>query len=294
MRVTNNVLSRNLLLNLGSSAERLAQLQNQMSSAKKINKPSDDPVGVQNVMRYNNTLSAVELWKSNASEALSYMNTADSTIGQVSSMFQRARELAIQGADGNLSEEQQSTIAAEIKGIREQIRSCANFKLANRYIFAGTESGTMPLPNETITAWGTDWKGNDQDVLFQVGDNLKISISVDGGNLFENIFSSLDNLYNSLENSDLDGVNDALGDMDDAFDNLLKIQTDLGARTNRMNSVLTQLENTSINLESNISDIQDLDYAKAILDFQTEDNIYRAALAVGMQVIQPSLVDFMS
>jgi len=97
MRVTNNMMSQNLLRNLETSQEKMLQLQNQASSSLKINKPSDDPAGAQKVLRLKSNISSIEQWKSNASEALSYMDTVDSTLGDMTSMLQRVKDLAVQG-----------------------------------------------------------------------------------------------------------------------------------------------------------------------------------------------------
>ena len=291
MRVTSNMQGRNLLYNLGNSAENLQNLQNQMSSGKKINKPSDNPVGVQNVMRFNSTQTAVDLWKTNTTEAMSYMQTTDSAMSSATSMLQRVRELAVRGSNGDMTQSQRLALSTEIRELNEQIRSVANTKVGNRYIFAG-EKNVEPMPTAS-----SPWQGSSAIVSYQVGNNLSIGISIDGGAVFPGIFSTLDDLATALEGSDdaaaVDGASASLGKLDQNIDNLLKNQAELGAKVNRLTSIQSQLTNTSNNLASNISDIQDLDYAQTILDYQTQDNAYRAALAVGMKVIQPSLVDFM-
>ncbi len=310
MRVTNNMLSRTLLNNLSLNASQIQRLQDQMSSGKKINKPSDDPVGIQNSMRYKSALASVELWKNNASEATSYMHSADSSMTQVSSMLQRVRALALQGANSDLSPEHRATIATEVRELNEQIRIVANTKIGNRYIFAG-EANEMPMPdpanpptlnppdpNYSDPAYvaANLWKGNDKIVTYQVGSGLTINISANGKAVFPDLIANLNELAAALESDTAAtsaDINNALGKLDINVDNVLKHQAELGARTNRLASVQSQMESMEYNLKSNISDIEDLDYAEAIIEYQNKDNMYRASLAVGMKIIQPSLLDFM-
>jgi len=82
MRVTNNMMSQNVMNNIQTAQERLTTLQNQSSSGVGISKPSDDPSAVQQIIRLRNNISNVEQYKSNASEASSYMSTIDGALGR--------------------------------------------------------------------------------------------------------------------------------------------------------------------------------------------------------------------
>lgn len=295
MRVTNNMISQNLLRNLETAQERMSQLQDQMSSGHRITRPSDDPVGIQNVLRMKSSISAVDQWKNNADEALGLMNTTDSTLGDMTSMLQRVRELAVQGANGALSADDKKHLAVEVDQIAEQLRLVANTQIGSKYIFSGTETD-----KELLKSDGTTWQGNSQDVKFEVGNNLTLPISVNGQTLFKTpitgaagVFDTLSNFSTALKNNDATGVNDALKDIDGNIDNVLAHRANIGARTNRMTALREQLDSTSTNLQENLSGIQDADIAKTITDFKNQENVYKAALSIGAQIIQPSLVDFM-
>lgn len=294
MRITNNMLSGNLLRNLETAQGRMDQLQNQLSSNLKISRPSDDPVGIQNAMRFKSNIASVEQWKNNADEALSYMETTDSTLDEITSMIQRARELSVKGATGSLSADDRSNIAIEVDQINEQLHMMANTQIGSKYIFSGTATD-----KELITSGGT-WQGNNQEVKFEVGNNLNLSISVNGNNLFGDtatnpagIFTTLSALSTALKTNNSTEINSALGKLDNNIDNIIALRSDLGARTNRMTALREQLDTTSANLQENLSSIQDADMAKTITDFTSQQNVYKAALSVGAKIIQPSLVDFM-
>lgn len=294
MRITNNMLSQNLLRNLESAQGRMDQLQNQLSSGLRISRPSDDPVGIQNAMRLKSNISSVEQWKKNADEALGYMNATDSTLGDMTSMLQRVRELTVQGANGTLSAGDKNNLAIEVDQISDQLHMMANTQIGSKYIFSGTATD-----KELITSGGT-WQGNNQDVKFEVGNNSNLPISVNGNNLFgdtttipSGIFTTLSALSTALKTNDSTGIDTALGNIDTNINNVIALRSDLGARTNRMTALRGQLDSTSINLQANLSSIQDADMAKTITDFTSQQNVYKAALAVGAKIIQPSLVDFM-
>ncbi|NLM20934.1 MAG: flagellar hook-associated protein FlgL [Peptococcaceae bacterium] len=293
MRISNNMLTRNFLLNLESSLSRIALLQNQMSSGKSITKPSDDPVGIQNALRFKSSVAMVEQWQSNASEALSYMNTADSVLGKLTSLLQRAEELGLQGANDTNSENERKAIVEEIEQIKEQIRSLANTKVGNKHIFSGTATDTAPIDGDY------NFQGNTEAVLFDIGNNIQINVMVNGQELFfgpdENtdIFKNLDKLKTQLLNGDAAQISAAAKAVGQNVARVTAIRANLGARVNRLEAVQSQLESMYLNLKKNLSEIEDANMAKTITEFTNQQNLYQAALAVGSRILQPSLIDFM-
>jgi len=274
------------------------QLQNQLSSGHRISRPSDDPVGIQNAMRLKSSISSVEQWKNNADEALSYMNTTDSTLGDMTSMLQRVRELTVQGANGTLATVDKGAIADEVDQISAHLHLLANTQIGSKHIFSGTATDQeMQKWDEGTSTWVT--QGNDQDIKFEVGSNLSLSISVNGQALFGTadptggVFATLSTLSADLRSGNSTGINNALTKIDANIDNVITLRAGLGARTNRMTALREQLDYTSGNLQQNLSSIQDADMATTITEFTNASNVYKAALSVGAKIIQPSLVDFM-
>jgi flagellar hook-associated protein 3 FlgL len=293
LRITNNMLSNNLLRNLEAAQGRMDQLQNRMSSGKRISKPSDNPSGIENAMRIKGNITAVEQWKLNASEGLAYMNNVDSTMQDISSMLQRARELAIQGANGSLTTEDKTKVSNEVEQILEQIKQLANTKMGSKYLFGGT-ANVKPYDSSNT------WVGTDDVIKFQVGSEANIPITVNGKALFGvsggsvGMFSILQDLYTALQDpAGSADIRTAISNLDNQIETVLDKRAELGARVNRMNAIYEQLESTSLNLTENLSTIMDADLAETVMEFKNQENVYRAALSVGAQIIQPSLVDFM-
>ena len=277
-----------------------------MSSGHRISKPSDDPVGIENALRIKSSITMVNQWQNNVTEALSYMNTTDSVLGDLTSLLQRTRELAIQGSNGTNSTNERNTIAEEVKQIINQVKTLANTKVGNKYIFAGTNTDTEPMP-----ASGA-WVGNQKPIAFDVGNNIQLDVMVNGADLFINSGSAysllsnssppsalpattgiLDELYNQLLSGNSATINATLDGLDQNINSVTALRADLGARINRVESIQSQLSSMTYNLTSNLSGIEDADMAKTITDFTNQQNVYQSALSVGAKIIQPSLIDFM-
>ena len=301
MRITNNMLSHNLLRNLGAAQGRMDSLQNQLSSGNRITRPSDDPVGIENGLRIKSSISHVEQWKANASEGLAYMKTTDTFLGDMTLMLQRAEELAVQGSNESNAPDDRNKIALEIHQIKEQMVELANTRVGSKYIFGGT-ANQEPFPKGSTK--GSDWQGSDDIVKFQVGSSLSLEISVNGKQLFGvtttppdpdsvGMFQTLDDLEKALTSSDTAGIQMSIGALETQADNVVNYRAQLGARQNRMESIYSQLDSTALNLTESLSNIMDADIAKTLVDFKTQESVYQAALSVGAKIIQPSLVDFM-
>jgi len=306
LRITSNMMGRNLLQNLEAAQGKMTDLQNMMSSGHRISKPSDDPAGIENALSIKGSLTMVKQWKSNADDAISYLSMTDSTLGDVSAMLQRARELAVQGASDTSSPQARKALAQEVDQIAAQIRMLANSKMGNKYIFSGTKTDTQPLPPPS-----SGFVGSTNLIQFDLGNNTPMPISVDGQGIFVNplgvkLLSDgpvtpwppsnpgiLDTLSHELQSGTSSTIGATLNGIDANIDNILGNRAVVGARINRVTAISSQLDTTSNNLTANLSSIQDTDISKTIIDFQTQQNIYSAALSIGAKIIQPSLIDYM-
>lgn len=323
MRITNNMLTQNLLSNLESSQNQMYDLQNQLSSGYKLTKPSDDPVGVGQAINYNSNIASVAQWQNNCTQALSFMKTTDGAVGNITSMVQQIRTLTVQAADDVNQGAPRTDIKAQVDQITQQLQTLANTQIGNKYIFGGTNTTTEPL-----ASLGSTWAGNDDPLNISVGNGVTINTAVDGKKLFEDdvtnadgsstegLFKTLSDLSNALAGKDSTGtaftddpttmsapltanqktqnaISSALGKLDTNLDNISALRSDLGARVNRVTAISSQLDTTSTNLQQSLSGVQNADMAKTIMEFQNQKNVFNAALATGSQIIQQSLVNFM-
>lgn len=103
MRITNNMLTQSLITNIETSENQMYTLQNQISSGIKLTQPSDDPVGAQRAIQLQSNISSVNQWSSNADNALGIMNTTDGTLGDMTSMLQQVKSLAVEGSTGTMT-----------------------------------------------------------------------------------------------------------------------------------------------------------------------------------------------
>ncbi|MGI6550530.1 MAG: flagellar hook-associated protein FlgL [Syntrophomonadales bacterium] len=293
MRVTNFMMAYNTKYNLNQNLRRLDQVQTWISTTKRINKPSDDPTGVVNTLRYTSTIGEAEEYLNKISEARNFMNTTDSALANVTDILHRASELTTKGINGTSSESAREAIAAELRQLQEQIGVIANTTYGSKHIFAGTNVTQAPLQDGV-------WTGNDQSMNLEIGAGTTVPINSTIGELFFNedaanpgIYQLLGKIATDLENGDEAGMNQDLGLIQDKLDGITQERAIIGAKVNRLDLQENRLESTRINYEELLSKNQDADMAEVIMQLKIQENVYRASLAAGARIIMPSLVDFL-
>jgi len=302
MRITNNMLINNMMQNLSSNLLRTQKYLNQLASGKKISLPSDDPVVASKALKLRTDVAEIGQYKRNTDDATAWMEITESTLNQMTELVHRVKELTNQAANGTNTTEDELKIQEEIAGLKSQLISLGNATYAGRYIFSGYKTD-KPLLNDDGT-FNIDVYNSEQ-IKFEIGIGDNININVPGGDLFNRTTSvatagnksefvdTFDKIISALESDDKEKLSSLLGDIDDDLNNLLRVRAGLGARMNRVELTAGRIEDDKINFTRLMSINEDVDIAEAIMNLSNEENVYRASLATGARVIQPSLVDFL-
>ncbi|RSD25202.1 flagellar hook-associated protein FlgL [Mesobacillus subterraneus] len=295
MRITQSMLSSNSLRNLSESYRRMGQYQDQLATGKKITKPSDDPVVAMKGMFYRSGLTEVEQYKRNLSELYLWMENSEAGIEQANNGLQRVRELTVQGKNGSLSPSDREAVAREIEQIKLDLVQVANTKVSGRYIFHGTDTDHPPVPVEnppTVANNLTNPAINNYKVEVSPGVSLRANINP--ANLFnQELFDVVQGIQAALENDNPADLDDLLNRLDKTMDNLSSERAELGARYNRLEVIDTRLGYQEVMATRVLSDNEDADIERVIMDLKTQESVHRAALGVGARILQPTLLDFL-
>jgi len=145
MRVTNNMIANQVVFNLGRSLESYLQTQMRMSTGRRINKPSDDPIGTQQDMRYRTELAEIAQYQENITSGLSQLTQYDSILGSMKDTISEAYELSVSLSNDSYDANARASAASEAASLFEQMLGLANTQSENRYLFAGFRTGTIPF-----------------------------------------------------------------------------------------------------------------------------------------------------
>jgi flagellar hook-associated protein 3 FlgL len=293
IRVTQNMLNSNMLRNLHNSMGNMNKLQEQLSSGKKISKPSDDPVIAARAVYYRSAVIENEQYVSNLNQARSWLELSDQSLEEGNNILQRVRELLIYSGDPAVGPDSLKALATEITQLKDHLGTVANQTINGRYIFAGTDTLTPPYDKTT----GDFTNTNSEQITLEVSQQIFLPINPNGQAVFNypdpanNVFKLLDKIITDLNNGQ--PVTQYLDDMSSQIDNLVRERAALGARSNRVELIEDRLLTEGVTITELMSENEDADIAKVITDLKTQENVHRAALGAGARIIQPSLLDFL-
>ncbi len=188
MRVTNKMISDQVISNLSRGITRFMDLQNQMSTGRRINKPSDDPIGAIKDLSYRSRLSQFEQYQTNILNAKSWLAHVDLAVSDISNLLIEARSRAVQLANGNYDATARESAANEVESIFDQIMQAGNTQLDNRYLFSGQMTTTAAFRS---TSSGVVYQGDSGNISVEIETNTRMSINTIGSSLLTAPFKLL-------------------------------------------------------------------------------------------------------
>ncbi len=296
-RITQKTVSRTVLDGLQANMARMQKLQEQLSSGKQVSRPSDSPVKTVEAMQFRSTISRNEQYVRNADDGLAMLGVADAALTDSLNMTRRVRELTLQGLNGTLAHESKLALAAEIRTLRDGLVGVANTRYLDRPLFGGNTKSDDAFDRATGA-----YLGDNGEVVRTVGSGTRVTVNVPGTEVFgatgspQQLFAVLDELADALEDDDASlhpRLQGGLVNLDTAIDTVITTLGQLGARFNRVETMRSAAENQLLSLSDSLSEAEDIDLPKTIVDLQMQEVAYKAALGATARVVQPSLLDFL-
>jgi flagellar hook-associated protein 3 len=181
MRVTNNMVSGQTVFNLQRSLDRFMQLQNNESSGRRINVPSDDPGGTVKDLSYRTELANITQYQKNIGVAQTWTSTYDSILSEVNGFVSNAKEIAVAMSNATYDASARQASANEIQSLFDQMIQLGNSQLADRQIFSGYQTKTKPF---AASAKGVTYAGDNGTLDFEIEASQKLTINLNGSDVF--------------------------------------------------------------------------------------------------------------
>ena len=159
MRVTNNMILRNSSYNINGTKGNVNTSMNQMTTQKKIEKPSDDPVVAIRSLRQSTSLSRVDqYYKKNIPDAESWLDVTETALTNMKSLITDVRTQCVNGSTDTLNQDDRNTILKQLKSLQTQLYAEGNADYAGRTVFTGyrTDQDLVYTENETKTSYQID------------------------------------------------------------------------------------------------------------------------------------------
>ncbi|TQR43741.1 flagellar hook-associated protein FlgL [Paenibacillus popilliae] len=295
LRVTPSMMHLQMTRNIYNNLSRMDDRQLQLSTGKKLNKPSDNPVGITYSLRYRSDLSINDQFQKNADTAKSWLDYTDTVLNQVNDIVQRANELTVQAVNGTNPQEAMNAVNVEMGQIYDQIISLSNSQMNSKYIFNGQLTDVMPYDKSNADKQTTDTAG----IEYRFAEGAGLSINVTGMDVFgnpsdaDNLFGVLQRLQDSLKAGNQDSARGELNQLKSRLAKINEVRSEVGAKTNRIDLISERLGNLEMNLTEMQAKVEDADMAETIMKLKQDESVYQASLATGARIVQTSLLDYL-
>jgi flagellar hook-associated protein 3 FlgL len=316
MRISTNTFIEGSVGRLTDLQSKISKVQQQISSGKRLITPSDDPIAAAQVVEINNSIALNEQFAKNRLQLANNLNQTDVTLSNITDVLQNINETIVSASNGLNSAEDKLVMATTLQGQFDQLLSLANSTdSTGNYILSGNNSSSQPFVKDPNTGlW--DYLGSKQNVVVNVDHNSTMSSTIVGSNLFananaptltdnqgqdrgvDNIFNQLSTAIEALKNPSPTANFDAsISNLASYFDLTLTqvnaVRSDVGNRLKMIDQLDSLGSSRGLQLTQSLSNLQDLDYTKAISDFTRQQTVLQAAQQTFAQASKLSLFDYL-
>ena len=332
MRVTEGTNFNTIRDSISRSRGRMEKLQHQSATLKKINTPSDDPVGSSKVLEIRTDKVNNEQFVTNAKLASAFLNNTDHALGELADVVVRAKEIALgQSSGASTNDDTRIGIAEEVHQLFQQAVSVANRRIGERYLFGGYKTHQPPVDADG------KYRGDDGEMMVEISKGVFIGMNLPGHQAFNtqpgaswdekrlqetpggktlpadqkettgrkpaaldqpepenvNVFDELQSLRIALLSGDIDGIRNTLDRFDTMHAKLISMRAKAGSRLQGIDGMEQSIERQNLTNAHLNSVLEDADMAQVVSDLAKEETVFRSALASSQKLMQPTLLDFL-
>jgi flagellar hook-associated protein 3 FlgL len=188
MRISSQQIFSGGINRLQDLNSNLNTTQQQISTGKRVNNPSDDPVAAARILKLDQELSRVETYQRNVNLADNRLSQEESALESATDIIQRVRELTVQAGNGSLSANDRRSIASELKERLGQLANVANTRDASgEYIFSGFQGSKPAFVQGADGGW--IYNGDEGQRVLEIDDGVTLPISDHGKGIFSDVAS---------------------------------------------------------------------------------------------------------
>lgn len=325
MRVTDNTNYGVVRDSIGRSKGRMENLQMEAATTRKLNRPSDDPVGAAKVLEVRTDKVNNDQFQANARLAQAYLDNTDHALNDLSEIVMRAKEIALnQASNASSTPESRYGVGEEVNQLFQRAVATANRRIGDRYIFGGYKTNTPPVDAEG------GYRGDDGQMMVEVGREVFIGANIPGHEAFNtvpegsadhqrihrgkedgagsrrlasespppsvqntNLFEEIKALRTGLMTGDIETIRDTLDGFDNLLSKLVSTRAKVGSRIQSIEGNMSALERHNITNAQLTSSIEDADMTQVVSDLAKEETVFKSSLASAKHLIQPTLIDFL-
>jgi flagellar hook-associated protein 3 FlgL len=291
MRISTRYQYDSFSTDIRNAQQRLTKISEQLSTGKRINQLSDDPSGVRKAIGMRSLRSSMDQYEKNLTSAKGQLGYVDTTAGEIGDLLLQAYQSAVQGASSATDQTGRVAMASRIESLQSRLVELANTKGPDGgYLFAGQKTATKPyvLMGSTLT-----FNGDSNATHVETGPGETLQTNVPTEPMITEIYSRLESLKSNLIGGQVGAISGVdIAAIQDSQKQISTLRGTVGARLQKVDELKMQWQRRSDELTISISDVEDVDFSEAAVQYQQASQAYTAALTVASQGFRLSLMDF--
>lgn len=305
MRISTNTLYGTGTARITELQSAMQRTQQQIATGRKVLAPSDDPIAASQVLNLEQGQAMNAQFATNRMNANNALSQQEAVLGGVGDLVQDIKTLLVQAGNGSLDDQQRGYLAVELDGKFDAMMALANSKDSmGNYLFSGYQVGQQAYQK---TTGGASFQGDSGQRTLQVDTSRRVTTSVSGQQLFENIdtgsatqniFATLRQLSDALKTptttaaaqTALSNTSQGAGQsLNTLLDRVLAARAAVGAQQKEIEALEAAGSARDVYFSQAKSALQDVDYTQAISEFSQQQTTLEAAMKSFKAVSQLSL-----
>lgn len=264
-------------------SKQIAQLQESVSTGKRITRASDDPGAAARVSEIRQIQADQVVWNNNVDMGTSIASTVDNSLGNMQTLLNRAKELVLSGRNDTTSPQDRSAITSELQSIIADLNSGSTasdptgaplYPTTTPLLIPVSDTLSLPATAQRDQVFGNVTTANGTETLQQILGDAITAINGSGATRGAAIQTSLDSI-------------------DAGVTHVTQVRSDQGVRAQRFDAAKQDLDSTGSDLEQERSDLEDTDLTYALSEFQSKQTALQAAQTLFAKTNKSTLFDLL-
>jgi flagellar hook-associated protein 3 FlgL len=292
MRISYSMIYDQTEFNINKQYESYFRLNEKVTTGKEVNRPSDDPISMSNILGYRSTISSLEQYETNIERGNTWLRYTESALTAAEELIVSARTLAVQMATGT-NEAQLEIIAPQVRQIAEQLLQVANTSVSGKFLFSGHKTETLPFTmdeNLNVT-----YHGDNNKIKYSIDETTDVTVNIAGHETFmegTNAFDVLKIFHKALTNEDYLEVGPPLEELDAAIKQIVTKRSITGTSMQQFELAARQVDQFKFLTEDLMVDTEDTDMVKRFTDLKAAETAFNAALQSSSMITRLTLLNY--
>lgn len=291
MRISTEWQFRQMERAVGRGTERLSLWQRRTATGRRVEQPSDDPVGTVHALALRQQVAQIEQYGRNIREAKLFLQATEQAFADIGDVLAQVRQIVTQGANDTLTAEARDALIQQVRQLKQRLHQLGNQRPdGERYLFSGQNLHTAPFD---IVGGTMVYNGDGNPLMVPIAPDRNLPMNFSGARIAD-LYNKLTEIENHLLSADSFALsNTDLRDIEQFQSEFHRYRGEVGVRLRELQDYETLYTSRKDQLLGNLADIEEVDLAEAISQLRQSELSYQAALQVFSRVHSLNLFDFL-